>query len=116
MDNVWYGYRYDDDAQAFDKVTISDTVEERLASMMDDYLPDYIKTFTDYTYDTSAKAYVAASILNAENGTTLSNVSLSFENGALVALSYVMEMGGASVTYDATFTYGNTTVTLPAVD
>ena len=116
VDNVWYGYRYDDDAQAFDKVTITDTVEDRLASMLSEYLPDCLKTFADYTYNTETKAYVAASILNTESGTTLTNVSLSFENGALVALSYVIDMQGAAVTYDATFTYGDATVTLPAVE
>ena len=115
VNNVWYGYRYDNNAQAFDKVTITDPVEQRLASMMDDYLPDCIKTFTDYTYDAQSKSYVAASILNTQSNTTLTNVSLSFEDGALVALSYVIDMEGAAVTYDATITYGDATVTLPTV-
>ncbi len=116
VDNVWYGYRYDEQTEKFDKVTVSDPVEQRLASMLSDYLPDCLKVFADYTYDAQAKAYVAASILNTQSNTTLTNVSLSFEDGALVGLSYTIDMGGAAVSYTATITYGDATVTLPAVD
>lgn len=109
----WYGYRYDREQNKYEKVTISDPVDERLASMTDDYLPAYIQDMDDYTYDEAKKAYVATEILADEDYMDIKSIALYFEEGKLVALEYILMMEGTEVPYSATFTYGDATVTLP---
>jgi len=109
----WYGYRYDREQDKFEKVTITDPVDERLASMMADYLPEFIKDKDTYTYDEAKKAYVADEILADEDYADIKSVALYFEDGKLVALEYVIVMEETEVPYSATFTYGDASVTLP---
>lgn len=114
VDGVWYDYSYDEDEGKFVKRSSSDTVEYRLNNMIEYYLPDYIRNPEEYTYDTEAGAYIADVIVG--DHASIDNVTLRFEDGKLVSMTYSITMQDTVVPYALTFTYGDATVTLPSVD
>lgn len=115
VENVWYNYDYDEDFDAYEKEASSSTVEENLNELTEYFFPDYIQDMASFTYDETQKAY-AAETISGENEIGLNKFKFSFEDGKLAAMSYAITMEDVEVVYFFTFTYGDASVTIPAID
>ncbi len=113
--DVWYRYNYHEDTETYEKIAVEESVAERLAEMIEAFIPQDLRDFADYEYDEEKKAYVADSIFYEEEEMDVMDLVVKFEDGKIVAFDYKVVVGGASVPYTVTLTYGDAAVTLPTV-
>lgn len=74
-------------------------------------VPTSLDNFTNYTYNSATQTYVYN---NATYAYKYKNVSVKFENGKIIELSYWEKDSGATTTY--TFEYNIVTIELPEIN
>ena len=90
------------------------TGEDFIAQVEQQMVSDEFRVRSLYTYSEATNLYTAASV--TIGGDTCTNVSLGFIDGKLVKFSYSYVDDGATITVEASITYGGATVTLPNVN
>lgn len=96
---------------AFNTTSLSTLLASSGAGKSTAYVSSLINSFDSFEYKADEKVYyIAQATINNADAT---DVKLTFNNRRLTKLEYTTTVGGSTQTNTLTYTYNNTTVTLP---